>query len=1299
MSELQANESNPYIGPRSFRAGERIYGRQRESNQLTNLIVAERIVLMHSPSGAGKTSLIQAAVVPRLEKMKFIVLPVVRVNLDSATAAQQGPQSNRYVFSALLSLEEGLSEGERLPADKLADMSLAAYLDQRVGEQGDDRIEVLIFDQFEEILTQDPTDLDAKTEFFRQVGEALQAPNRWALFSMRDDFVAALDPYLVWIPNRLSANFRLDLLGIQAAMEAIQGPAAAAGVEFEDAAAEKLVDDLRLVRVQQPDGSTAPQPGPYVEPVQLQVVCYRLWSDPRPNPGKITPNELEQFGEVDQSLVDSSLAEYYAQRVEAAAEKTGVPERSIREWVDRQLISEQGVRGTVLMGVDSSGELPNQAIWFLVNAYLVRAEKRGGATWFELSHDRLITPVRENNRRWFDQNLNALQQRSGLWKQQGKPDSLLLRDAELNQAETWVQGHPSELNQVDQEFYKACLEIRQRDEDERKRQAQAIKLQEQQKVAKVLKRLLTFAVVAAIVAGIFGVVALVASIRATSESQANSTLAVEKDQNARTAEAASTLAVGNASTAQANANMAKMAEATARSDRAAAVAAEATAHVAEATAVYNAQMAIEKEGEARVSAQQAMQQAGLANSRRLASLAQGFIDTQADLTSLLGIEALNITQTYEAKNVLLARLQRSLELNIEEYWRSPTGRSDINSVAFSPVGKQLAYGSTDGVVVIVNYESLQIEKTLRTALNIASKVDTVTFSPDGKMVAAGGPGNHIIIWNVETGEEVYQLQNNLRIYSLSFNPKNANQLVAGAGNSLVFWDLATQQKTTMYRFGNYVYSVAWSPDGSRIAAGSADRFVRIWRSNSLTNPIQDYRLHKNKIWSVAWSPDSKILASTGEDSTIIFWNVDRATEIGEPIRAFHGYGGYSVAFSSDGKILASGGADGNLAFWDVNTQTLLAEHKHHNDAVVSVAFSPVGGGFIVASSSIDNTVLLHRLTAAQSLSEPIPSPARGQILSLVNLPGNKNLVAEKNGSLVRIWDLSQDSNQPAASLPAPKVSSGAFSPDGSLVALGGSDGVIQVFDWVNENVSATLTDDSQEILALTFSPDGQKLISVQCEEVLSADDSEKMDHVPCIRHQLLFWDLESGQIATRTSLDQSNGVGDYIHSLAIDRNGKLLAIGSEDGSIMVWDIPGSQPDGVPLDQHTASVTSLAFSPDGATLASGSEDMALILWDVDSHQSIAGPISGAASNLTALAYSPEDHLASGDSSGRLLSWYADARSWVERNCMMTGRNLTLVEWRQYVSQSEKPYRATCKQFPLETPEPVTGLAASTPTPSP
>ncbi len=221
---------------------------------------------------------------------------------------------------------------------------------------------MLIFDQFEEILTLDPTDLAAKQEFFRQLGDALAAPKRWALFSMREDHVAALDPYKLPIPSLLANTFRLDLLGLEAARQAIQRPALQAGVEFEDAAVEKLVDDLRRVRVQQPDGSVAPQLGPHVEPVQLQVVCHRLWETPRPAMGRITEQDLAAFGQVDQSLVDQSLAEYYAERVAAVAAETGTSERSIREWFNRRLITEQGVRGTVLMGKERSGSLDNRAI-------------------------------------------------------------------------------------------------------------------------------------------------------------------------------------------------------------------------------------------------------------------------------------------------------------------------------------------------------------------------------------------------------------------------------------------------------------------------------------------------------------------------------------------------------------------------------------------------------------------------------------------------------------------------------------------------------------------------------------------------------------------------------------------------------------------------------------------------------------------------------------------------------------------------------------------------------------------------
>ena len=201
MSSTPQNLTNPYIGPRAFQRGERIYGRDREASQLANLFIAERIVLLHSPSGAGKTSLIQAALIPRLEKMKLHLLPVVRLNLDPAgylTGTSIGLDGagnpNRYVFSTLLSLEEDLPPAARVSPDRLAKLRLAEYLAQRPASEGLRDIHVLVFDQFEEVLTLDPTDQDLKREYFQQLGEAMEIPNLWALFAMRDDFVASLEP-------------------------------------------------------------------------------------------------------------------------------------------------------------------------------------------------------------------------------------------------------------------------------------------------------------------------------------------------------------------------------------------------------------------------------------------------------------------------------------------------------------------------------------------------------------------------------------------------------------------------------------------------------------------------------------------------------------------------------------------------------------------------------------------------------------------------------------------------------------------------------------------------------------------------------------------------------------------------------------------------------------------------------------------------------------------------------------------------------------------------------------------------
>ncbi|HMA33198.1 MAG TPA: hypothetical protein VKY74_01860 [Chloroflexia bacterium] len=389
-----AAQSNPYVGPRAYQAGERLYGRTRELADLRYLLVAERLVLLYSPSGAGKTSLIQAALVPELEKRRFRVRPAVRVGTIPAEGLPVG--ANRYTLSVLLALEQDRPAAAQLPPAGLAALNLATYLDRRAAADGaaDD---VLIFDQFEEVLTLDPTDLEAKAAFFAGLGDALRDGRRWALFALREDYLAGLDPYRGTLPGGLATSFRLDLLGRSAACQAIQAPARAAGVDFTDAAATKLVDDLRQMQIQQPDGTVLVQPGPWIEPVLLQVVCRGLWERLPPAARAITETDVAAVGDVDAALV-----RYYTMSVATVAGAAGLPERRIRDWCEEQLITVSGIRAQVLRGAVESGGLLNAAVVRLVATHLVRAEERRGATWYELAHDRLIEPVRTDNAHWRD---------------------------------------------------------------------------------------------------------------------------------------------------------------------------------------------------------------------------------------------------------------------------------------------------------------------------------------------------------------------------------------------------------------------------------------------------------------------------------------------------------------------------------------------------------------------------------------------------------------------------------------------------------------------------------------------------------------------------------------------------------------------------------------------------------------------------------------------------------------------------------------------------------------------------------
>ena len=334
--------ANPYVGPRTFtRAdGERFFGREREARELLSLVISQRLVLFYAQSGAGKSSLLNTRLAPMLEASGFAVLPVARVGgeLPPGVAAVD----NIYLFNLMVSLDQAGRDPDRLAQVRLADFLARLtsddgehyYYDETLqpstsadaevspapglAAAGEDYAEpnyVLIVDQFEELFTTHPARWQERAAFFAQLDEAMRSDRRlWVVLTLREDYVAALDPYAPLLTDKLRARYYMQRMEIDAGLDAIRKPAELGGRPFAAGVAEKLADDLCQVRV---PGQDATVPGQYVEPVQLQVVCFQLWErlrsaedgrrrtadgGQRADGGFITEADLAEAGDVNQAL-------------------------------------------------------------------------------------------------------------------------------------------------------------------------------------------------------------------------------------------------------------------------------------------------------------------------------------------------------------------------------------------------------------------------------------------------------------------------------------------------------------------------------------------------------------------------------------------------------------------------------------------------------------------------------------------------------------------------------------------------------------------------------------------------------------------------------------------------------------------------------------------------------------------------------------------------------------------------------------------------------------------------------------
>jgi WD40 repeat protein len=293
-------------------------------------------------------------------------------------------------------------------------------------------------------------------------------------------------------------------------------------------------------------------------------------------------------------------------------------------------------------------------------------------------------------------------------------------------------------------------------------------------------------------------------------------------------------------------------------------------------------------------------------------------------------------------------------------------------------------------------------------------VRCLSFTPDGGKLVSGSFDKTIKLWQLDTGKAVYTLGDRLK----------------------------------------GVFALAVSPDGKLLASGSWDEKIELW---NLETGTLLYKLsqHQASVRSLAIAPDSKTLISGSFDQTIVLWSlpdgiVGKTIIDREPISA--------IALSADGTFLASTGDDGIVKIWSLATGTKIAESIGNKHCIGSLVISP--DSQTLAAGTVNGDMILWQLENIEngqphqlSLSQTIKAHA-GQINACVFSPDSQYAITGSVDGKAKVWYKGEDLKfrDKARSIlkgdPGRSVMSVAIDSSGKMVAVGGADGTIQVWQRV-----------------------------------------------------------------------------------------------------------------------------------------------------------------------------------------------------------------------------------------------------------
>lgn len=673
--------------------------------------------------------------------------------------------------------------------------------------------------------------------------------------------------------------------------------------------------------------------------------------------------------------------------------------------------------------------------------------------------------------------------------------------------------------------------------------------------------------------------------------------------------------------------------------------------------------------EARTSLLQALLRSG----RRQAVIRAGRQITAPSVLSPDGKIIAHTYSTWEGARIVLSESTTGKE---RTSFFEPGNWPWLRHLAFSPDGKAILSSSPDGQRVLL-WDIDTRKKRVLLELDQGQDVERMTVSPVaqlvGLVVSDAVRGDRIVVWDLSKNglkHELhpawkYEFSNAAGLPSvIDFSP-DGSMLAATVDGGIALWDMTSGRRATTLKGGAGMpaWTLAFGPGGNLLASGGEDGKVVLWDVSTYRR-LREADGHDDYVGALAFRPDGLMLASGSRDKRIILWDVATLEKQAVMVDENAEEGGVrSLAFTPDGGSLVSSSEFSPAIVWDASGDPLRVILPGLDGRVV--AFYP--DGTTLAGSTAEG-VILWDLLAGERLAM-FPSPPPSDLSVAFGHGGTELAVADSNG--VVLWSLQRDKQFRLEKIDSDGWESAvAFSPDGKILALTARNR-IRLWDTVRRTEILSLDEGRNITMDLAFSPDGQTLAA-------GGMGQESKGAV-------VLWDLATGE--RRLQLEE---LEDVVNSVAYSPDGKLLATASR--QLMLWNAATGErvadldvslmmsPENL-VSVYGSDIVSVAFDSTGRILASGTGQGQVALWDVDSGQRILSLEACANDGYHAsVEFSPDGRtLAVGCLEGAVTLWNMDFSGWRNRACAIANGNLTLQEWRIYVGR-EWSYQAACPNWP-------------------